>query len=69
MMYGQYCRIESRAGGVNATHRQFIRAALSCIKKPYRFRRASRNWRHQWLREGLEALSAASRSCREVTKC
>lgn len=59
MMYAQYCRIESRAGGVGATDRQFIRAALSTLAKPYRYKRTSREVRHGWLREGLRMLGLA----------
>ena len=28
MTYGQYCRIETKAGGVGCSDREFIRAAL-----------------------------------------
>ena len=54
MMYAQYCRIESRAGGVSCSARQFVRAALSMIKKRSRYSREFRDARHQWLREGLD---------------
>lgn len=60
MMFAQYCRIESRAGGVLSTDRQFIRAALSTLAKPYRYSRKSRKVRHGWLRAGL-AIHAKSR--------
>ena len=53
MMFAQYCRIESRAGGCNASNREMIRAALSMIQKKHRFARASRSSRHAWLREML----------------
>ncbi len=61
MMFGQYCRIEARAGGVICTEREFIRAALSMIKPKSRFAREHREQRHQWLREGL-ALRLDARS-------
>jgi hypothetical protein len=52
MMYAQYCRIESRAGGCNATPREMIRSARKCLSK-YGKARASRDLRHVWLRELL----------------
>jgi len=54
MMFGQYCRIESRAGGVSCSEREFIRAALSMLQKQYRFSREYRTGRHSWLRDGLK---------------
>lgn len=54
MMYAQYCRIESKAGGCGCTRRQFIRAALSKLKAKARRSRAQREARHLWLLEGLE---------------
>ena len=52
MMYGQYCRIESKAGGVSATGREMIRAARTMVTKQG-LSRACRLVRHKWLREML----------------
>jgi len=60
MMFAQYCRIESKAGGVSCTRREFIRAALSLIKKGSRYSRKFRQQRHNWLKSGL-ALRADAR--------
>jgi len=70
MMFGQYCRIESRAGGVACTEREFIRAALSMIKKNARFGPIAceyRTGRHMWLRQGLEMRLKARDEYRHVT--
>ena len=53
MMYAQYCRLESKAGGVSCTPREFIRACLSVLKKKSRYSRTFRHQRHQWIRSGL----------------
>lgn len=52
MMFGQYCRIESKAGGVWATRRQMIRAARTLLA-PRGKSREQRDARHAWLREML----------------
>jgi len=52
MMFAQYCRIESRAGGVSATSREMIREAHKMLKKSGRGR-AQRSARHVWLRDML----------------
>ena len=52
MMYAQYCRIESRAGGVSCTRREFIRAARTMLEPSGKLR-ANRAGRHAWLRDGL----------------
>jgi hypothetical protein len=52
MMFAQYCRIETRAGGVSATPRQMIRSARKCLSKAGKSRE-SRAMRHEWLREML----------------
>ncbi len=59
MMYAQYCRLESKAGGVFATDRKFIRACLSVIRKRSRYSRKSRTLRHKWIREGLKLKDRA----------
>jgi hypothetical protein len=61
MMYAQYYRLESKAGGVSCSNREFIRACLSVIKKRYRFDHSHRVARHAWLREGLTMLVDARR--------
>jgi len=53
MMFGQYCRIESKAGGVACSEREFVRACLSMIKKRSRYAREFRTDRHVWIRSGL----------------
>ncbi len=67
MMFAQYCRIESRAGGVGCTEREFIRAALSMIKKRSRFSYELRRGRHAWLRDGLKMRLKARAEYRHVT--
>jgi len=70
MMFGQYCRIESRAGGVGCSDREFIRAALSCIKKQHRFGKIAREYRkgrHMWLRDGLKQKQTALADYNYVT--
>ena len=52
MMYAQYCRIESRAGGVGCSARQFIKAAHTMLK-PRALKFECRDARHAWLRDGL----------------
>jgi hypothetical protein len=64
MMYSQYCRIESKAGGVTCTPRQFVRAAHSRITPAAR-RRAYRDARHAWLRDGLVHLQDAKALVRD----
>lgn len=54
MMYGQFCRIERKAGGAHVSDRAFIRAALQLIRPRHRYAREARELRHKWLREGLE---------------
>ncbi len=52
MLFAQYCRIESKAGGIIATDRQFIKAChtfLSTHGKSQQMRLI----RHKWIREGL----------------
>ncbi len=67
MMFGQYCRIESRAGGVGCTEREFIRAALSMINKESRRSRDLRIPRRAWLRDGLKMRLEARGVYRHVT--
>lgn len=58
MMYAQYCRIESAAGGVTITPRAFVRAAHGFITDSGKDR-AKRTPRHAWLRRGLTHLANA----------
>lgn len=66
MMFAQYCRIESKIGGIGSTDREFIKAAHKMIAK-----KARRNWevreaRHAWLRSGLEHKRAAEQTYRSI---
>lgn len=65
MYHGQYQRIESKAGGVGCTARQFIRAAHSKLS-PIGRSRAQRSERHEWLRHGLEQLTESRALYRRV---
>ena len=60
MLFSQYCRIETRAGGLGCTNVEFIRAAHKSLHGPARFNHRFRADRHAWLRDGL-ALLAQSR--------
>lgn len=53
MMYAQYCRIESAAGGVACTEREFIRACHGVLS-PSGKSHERREWRHEWINEGLD---------------
>ena len=53
MIYSQYLRIESRAGGIFATRREIIRAALTMLSD-YGKSRQARDNRHEWIGEALE---------------
>lgn len=55
MPYSQYLRIETLAGGVGCTNREFIRSAHSLLVKVGRSR-AQRDARHAWIRSGLAYL-------------
>jgi hypothetical protein len=66
MDYGQYLRIEQRAGfGVACTNREFIRAARSILNDEGRSR-AQRTWRHKWLNEGLALLADAKAQYQQI---
>ena len=56
MMYSQYKRIETEAGGLTCTNKQFIKACHSCLSD-YGKGRKSRKNRHDWIREGLNYLN------------
>jgi hypothetical protein len=52
MMFAQYCRVESIAGGVHASGRDMIRAARTMLAPTGKLR-AQREARHEWLRDML----------------
>lgn len=52
MTFAQYCRIETAAGGISCTARQFIRAAHALLSDEGRGF-AARSARHKWIRAGL----------------
>ena len=52
MMYSQYCRIETKAGGVRCTDRAFVRACHTKLRASGKTRE-KRTIRHEWIREGL----------------
>jgi len=56
MMYSQYLRIETKAGGANCTSKDFIRAAYTVLASEGKTRQV-RDLRHAWLREGLSLLT------------
>ena len=55
MLYSQYLRIETVAGGVGCTDKQFIAACHTFLKN--KFLREERNDRHAWIRDGLAYLN------------
>ena len=55
MLYSQYLRIETIAGGVGCTDKPFIAACHSLLKN--KFSRTERNDRHAWIRDGLAYLN------------
>ena len=60
MTFGQYCRIETAAGGVTCSNRDFIRAAHTLLSGEGKSR-ARRGARHIWLRDGLDQLESSRR--------
>lgn len=67
MYFSQYCRIESKLGGIGATDREFIKAAHKLVAKPCRRGRLHRRARHEWLRSGLDHKRAAEDTYRACT--
>ena len=60
MPFAQFLRIETAAGGIASTNRQFIKAAravLSSNSLGFEKRKA----RHSWLREGLALRTKVQR--------
>lgn len=55
MPYAQYLRIETYAGGVGCTNKQFIKACLRLLNNKYL--RSERDARHAWIRDGLDILN------------
>jgi len=51
-MYAQYLRIESKAGGVYCTDREFVKACHSVLNKKGKSK-ASKEARHNWIKAGL----------------
>ena len=68
MMFTQYCRIESRCGGIGSTDREFIRQAHKVLKKSARRDSNLREARHAWLRSGLAHKRHAESEYRAVTR-
>lgn len=63
--FGQYCRVERKAGGVGCTERQLIRAARTFLT-PSALTRALRAERHEWLRDLLSYRQEARKLARRV---
>ena len=61
MLYSQYLRIETKAGGVFCTDKDFIKAARTLLtgRGKSNEKRAAR---HRWLRAGLSHLSTDQNS-------
>jgi hypothetical protein len=55
MLYSQYLRLETIAGGVGCTDKQFIAACHTFLKN--KFSREEREHRHAWIRDGLAYLN------------
>ena len=58
MTHAQYIRIETQAGGVGASTREFIRAARARLSDQGKAR-ANREARRAWILHGLELKSRA----------
>ena len=56
MQFAQYKRIESKAGGVHCTAKEFVKAAHTCLSLYGKGRQARKN-RHEWLRGGFALLN------------
>lgn len=68
MIYSQYCRIETRAGGLGCTNVEFIRAAHKSLLSQSRFHHLYRADRHAWLREGLALLEKSRQQYVQVNR-
>lgn len=60
MLHSQYLRLETKAGGVVCTPREFIKAAHGVLT-PRGRGREFRQDRHDWLRDGLRQLNNSKR--------
>ena len=58
MTHAQFLRIETLAGGISCTNKQFIKAAHTLLADVSRGR-SMRDTRHAWLRDGLSHLQQA----------
>ena len=56
MTYAQYLKIETMAGGVGCTNKQFIAACLRYILPQARHHHLYRKDRHMFIRDGLAYL-------------
>lgn len=65
MPYSQYLRIESIAGGIECTPRQFVKACHTRLAPSARGR-AKRDVRHAWIRDGLRQLRGARKLARDM---
>lgn len=63
MPWSQYLRIESIAGGIGCTPRQFVKACHSRLMPSARGRE-QRAARHAWIRDGLRQLRSARKLAR-----
>ena len=66
MIYSQYLRIETIAGGCTCTARGFIRAARSRLKPEYRIARKAREARQAWIKSGLAQLNKSKQQYQEI---
>jgi hypothetical protein len=65
-MFSQYCRVESKLGGVGSTDRQFIKQVHKMLGKSARRSFAARDARHAFIRRGLEHKRQAEQCYRSI---
>ena len=65
MPYAQYLRVESAAGGIGCTYKEFVRACHSMLA-PNARGFDKRELRHAWIRDGLRKLREARALIRDV---
>jgi hypothetical protein len=65
MTFAQYCRIETAAGGITCSNREFIRAARALLSSEGKSR-AMRPSRRVWIVDGLDRLETARRDFRAM---
>lgn len=68
MPFNEFCRIETRAGGVGCTNVEFIRSAHKSLLRQARFNHLYRADRHAWLREGLALLEKSRQQYVQVMR-